>query len=742
MEHASFLDFLNAGSLSFTPFCVIDGAERAFETELFTSGRTMRISCRYADGFTDELYLTRDTSRGILCRRLFTNRSGKAIHLTELGLRIGGITFGKNPKKDYFYHNENPRIYQRLTFPVDYSRTVADANDTEYDLTAGNRWADPGVVDDRIGRSPYQPFPAIHVGNYETNHGIVHGTLSQKLFYHNYLLSHENDTVTMDIYSSFKAIAYLDMADGRTLTDEWWLGSTENAGDIERVFEDYTAVLRTRLPANYGATNINRNAMVWGSWNDGNFRNISEEMLLKEASYLAENVPIVKWFQLDDGYAVDTPPAFGLGMPYEGEAGVDYNKFPNGLKHYSDAVRALGLRPALWIGGLCAKKTKIGREKPEWFCDYSFRLTDQSPLDVSKPVVRDYITHALDVLLTEYGFDAVKHDFWSYAFEDSHDLLANKTESGYYYRDWWLKEMRRRLPSDGYLQTGCDIVMGNPFLGEFFTNYRYGIDIGNGNWENVRTNFLWGIACFATHTGDLIVPNSDSVGLFPGLDDTDAMFALNYCLVTHSMVEIAGNLSKCDPENPRLKILRKAVCNVNNGQDVYLANYNYRAGVAPLPSTLYFKTPHFSVLEGNKNLPCATVGLFNTGDAELDVKFRAGDLGLDESAEYELLNVWTQEQYAAGENGEFAFELPVHGSMLLAVIKKGETVLADADIQVVKAEAAGDALEVTFGYKAPAELKFTKEVKAVTVKGEPAAFRNEGGFCKLTVDADSYRFVF
>ena len=101
--------------------------------------------------------------------------------------------------------------------------------------------------------------------------------------------------------------------------------------------------------------------------------------------------------------------------------------------------------------------------------------------------------------------------------------------------------------------------MGNPFLGEYFTNYRYGIDIGSGNWDYVKTNFLWGAACFATHTSDLFVPNSDSVGLFPGLNDTEAMFCLNYCLTSHTMVEIAGKLSEADPESPRFRTLKKAV---------------------------------------------------------------------------------------------------------------------------------------------------------------------------------------
>ena len=106
--------------------------------------------------------------------------------------------------------------------------------------------------------------------------------------------------------------------------------------------------------------------------------------------------------------------------------------------------------------------------------------------------------------------------------------------------------------TDEKLRRILDSLGGKPC---YFTNYRYGIDIGSGNWDFVKTNYLWGMACFATHTGDIFVPNSDSVGLFPGLSDTEAMFCLNYCLVTHTMVEIAGKLSE-HADSPRIPILR------------------------------------------------------------------------------------------------------------------------------------------------------------------------------------------
>ena len=707
------------GSLELLPFFVTK-AGKVFPSEInsVSGNGTLHISAIYPAGEKDDFYFVTSAREEITCRRVFRNK-GEAQDICELGLQLKGITFGKIPREDYFYHNENPRIYEKMGIPVDFDRVnKSNVKDFGFDELAGNRWADPGVVHERIGRSPYQPFPAIVVSNYNAAKGVVHGTLSQKLFFHNYLVSHEKGTVTLEIFSGFKDIAFMSCPAGKNLVDEWYLGATDDAADLERVFANYIAVLEKHLPPLYGSTDINRTSMVWGSWNDGISRKISEEMLLKEARFLKENFPTVRWIQVDDGYAVHVPPAHGLGMPYEGEEGVDHQKFPRGLRAYTDEIRKIGLRPAVWIGGFCPKHAPIYQDHPEWFINYDYRVKDTAPLDVSQEEVRNYISHALDTFFFEYGFEGMKHDFWSYAFEDSHDLLKNKEHSGYEYRTWWLQEIRKRIPADGYLQTGCDIVMGNPFLAEYFTNYRYGIDIGSGHWDYVKTNFLWGAACFALHTTHLFVPNSDSVGLFPGLNDTEAMFCLNYCLATHSMVEIAGKLSESAPDNPRLKTLKKAVCNPNNGQEVFLGDYNYRDKDHLIPRIIYFKTPHFSKEEGNSLMPLRTAGLFNIEEDPIEVKFTASTFGLP-AGSYLVTDVWSGETCALGDG--FSVKLEPHGSRLYAITAADRVCLLDANMRIN----SFDGSTVEFDYPGTAELLLTREVRKITAEGTAIPFETE-----------------
>ena len=722
-----FFSQLKCGDIKIKPCVVKENGEKFFpeyKSSLNEKAGTLSLITQYKDEFRDSLYFNFSKDE-ITCRRCFDNISEKNLAIKELCVVFSGIDFGENSADDYYYHNENPRVYMQMTFRIDHYPSSSDAKSSDFDIMAGNRWHDEGVIHPRAGCSPNQPFPAILFSNYNTKTGLVHGSLSQKVFYHNYSFCHTDEGIEVEAYSSFKTISHMDVIPGKVLIDEWYIGRTQDADNLEKIFERYANVLRKKLPANYGKTYINRDNMVWGSWNDGIRRSVTEEMVLREAQYLKENFPTVKWIQLDDGYAADAVRlniAHGLGMVYEGEDGVDKEKFPDGIRSYTDKIREIGLRPAIWIGGFCPKETKIYREHPEWFFDYDYRVTYTAPLDVSIKEVREYMEDAINVLCRQYGFDAVKHDFWSYAFEDTLPLLLNKEKSGYEYRDWWLKTIRDAIPSDGYMQTGCDIVMGNPFLGEYFTNYRYGIDIGGGNWENVVTNFLWGVACFALHIGDLFVPNSDSIGMLPGLMDDEAYFCINYCLVTHSMVEIAGLLSKAE-HNERYRMLKKAACNPNNGQDIYFIGYNYRDKNCYAPEIIYFNTPHFSRVEKSEVMPVKTVGLFNLTEESKMLSFSPEDMGLP-AGEYVLTNVWTGEQHKF--NGEVSFNVRKHASMLLAVNKNDKIQLYDANIRINKAviESNSMILETDYAVK-DVEMFFSEKVNKVTLNGKNIEFTSK-----------------
>lgn len=680
--------------------------------------------------FSDDIYLYNHGDY-FTAKRVFTNKSDKTLKLLELGFSFNGILFNNNPNGDYFYSAENSRIYGTMTFPLDYKRSEDDAMNIEFDVQANNRWADPGVVSERINRSPYQPFPAILISNYNSKIGLVHGTLSQEVFYHNYLVGHNENGAYLKVFSSFKGVEYLELESGRTIFDEWYFGKCENAEDIECVFSEYIKVLRTKLPPNY-SNKINQDNVVWGSWNDGISRSISEETLLNEAKALKKYFPTVKWLQIDDGYSTYKI-ANAMCMPYAGDKEFNYERFPKGLKHCADEIRKLGLRPALWIGGLCSHDTLIYKEHPEWFVDYSIRLTGQSPLDPSQKEVRNYMSKALDKLVLEYGFDGVKQDFWSYPYEDSADLYKNKNVSGYQMRKWWLGEIRKRLPQDAHFVAVGDLVMGNIFLSQFYTNYRYCIDIGKGIWENIKTSMYWGVGCFSLHLGDLFIPNSDGIAYLKQLSFDEFMHWTNFVVITRSLVELGGKYSEEDGTSERFKVIKKAVNCVNNGQDVHYAQFNYRDKGMAMPNVIYIDGPLFTANETNDSLPYKTVGLFNPNDEEKTITISSDDFNLKEG-NYVLTDVWSGERYDFNKKS-YSITLRPRASQLLNLSKVNKVAIYDSNVKLSNVKVHKNSITANLEYGDSVEMIVSKKPKKVIHNGELTDFTYEND--KLLFNAKS-----
>ena len=657
----------------------------------------------------------------IIVKRTLKNISKEILRINELEFDFYNLSFGGKQEEDYYYSVELPKFYRQFTFSVDENRTRDSIQESKFDEKGNNKWIDASSFHRRINRSGDQPFPAILISNYQAKTGVVHGSLSQDVFYHNYIVTHERG-LELKVFSSFMNTDYIELNSGESLTDEWYFGLTNDADNIEKIFEKYTNRLRERLLGAYGCRNINRRDMVWGSWNDGVWRDISEKMLVDEARALKEHFPTVKWLQIDDGYATFNEKPHGLGVPYEGEIGVDKQKFPNGLKDFTDKIREIGLRPAIWIGGTVPNKTKLYQDHPEWFMGDMLCGIDSYVLDVSREDVREYMCSAIDTMLTEYKFEGLKHDFWSYPFESAKRFYKKKSKSGYQYRNWWLTEVRKRLPEDGYMQTGCAIAMGNPFLGKYYNNYRYGIDIGEGDWENIKTLFTWGAACLATHTGDLFIPNSDSFGFFPNLPNNVFMFWTNFLLITRTAVELSGRFTKEENlQSPRFPILKKATCNPNNGQDVYFVDFDYRKKDA-VPEIFYLKTSLFAS-EENESLPMRTVALFNMSQESKQYVLTLKDLDLDKG-EYVITDVWNEEMVEF--DSQITFTVGAEQSRLFSITKKNKFALYDANIRLTNVRVENDSIVANTDYGAEAECTFENMPCKIIFNEHELPFKRKG----------------
>jgi hypothetical protein len=215
--------------------------------------------------------------------------------------------------------------------------------------------------------------------------------------------------------------------------------------------------------------------------------------------------------------------------------------------------------------------------------------------------------------------------------------------------------------------------------------------------------------------------------MFPGLSDTDAEFCVNFILITRTMVELAGRFTIADKDDRRFKMLKKATCHINNGQDVYFADYDYRVDGA-LPEILYIKTPHFSK-DTSDIAPLRTVAVFNISDDDgvKKVISREG-LGLAEG-EYILTDVWSGERLAL--NGKCEILLDAHASRLFSVNKLESAVILDSNVELCGMRFADGVFEATLTYPYDCELTLTKKPTSVSVNGEPVDFTIDGKVLKF-----------
>ena len=140
------------------------------------------------------------------------------------------------------------------------------------------------------------------------------------------------------------------------------------------------------------------------------FRNINEEIILRDLNALDSISESVSIFQIDDGFQS------AVGDWTE----VNKEKFPHGLKYIADEIHKKGYLAGLWLAPFYVQftskvvkyhkdwliKTEKGGNEfgtPNWGGTYT--------LDICNEGARAYIKNFFDVILNDWGFDMVKLDF-------------------------------------------------------------------------------------------------------------------------------------------------------------------------------------------------------------------------------------------------------------------------------------------------------------------------------------------
>ncbi len=146
---------------------------------------------------------------------------------------------------------------------------------------------------------------------------------------------------------------------------------------------------------------------VYNTWEPFQ-KNIDEKLVMELAKVAADAG--MKEFVIDDGW-----------QDNYGDYGINYKKFPNGLKPVFDYIKSLGMKPGLWISvGSASSASKVYHEHPEWFVrDKNGNLANlhlDTPGDEIRSACystgwKNYINGILLKLAVDYGLEYMKLDF-------------------------------------------------------------------------------------------------------------------------------------------------------------------------------------------------------------------------------------------------------------------------------------------------------------------------------------------
>ncbi len=146
---------------------------------------------------------------------------------------------------------------------------------------------------------------------------------------------------------------------------------------------------------------------VYNTWEPFN-KNIDEKLVMELAKAAADAG--MKEFIIDDGW-----------QDSYGDWGIDYKKFPNGLKPVFDYIKSLGMKPGLWVSvGSASSGSQVFKNHPDWFVRDKNQNFANLHIDNAGSEIRsacystgwkDYIKEVLLKLAVDYGLEYLKLDF-------------------------------------------------------------------------------------------------------------------------------------------------------------------------------------------------------------------------------------------------------------------------------------------------------------------------------------------
>lgn len=411
-------------------------------------------------------------------------------------------------------------------------------------------------VEGEFGRSEDFPFPAIFF-THRDGGTLMMATLSQERCVPVWRLKREGRSLRMEAADHFSGIPAIPVAPGSEFSTERWLILYTPGGATEAIDEYYRLLSkRFRFP---GRDSCLREEVAWGSYNfnrrpRGCF-DINHDYILANARALSKITRKPFWVYPDLGYGPGKSQergAFchmdGVELFYPGsKESYDRKLFPKGMRGFTDAVRRLGGKCAIWSG--CTRiwqQSRMAQEHPDWLMPL-FRdgpgYRDGASLDYSIPEVRQHARACWDRIFNDWGFMGIKMDFWDYCFVINEMEYRHKDRTAVELRNQSLQDMRDFMPKGGFILA----VGGNVFTGRYVEACRMSFDTGDAWWVVHRDAVdLSVMSLFYRH--DCLLGDPDAFCWNPSITLRENRTAATLGLMSGAMCELGGDLTHLKPE--------------------------------------------------------------------------------------------------------------------------------------------------------------------------------------------------
>jgi hypothetical protein len=527
-----------------------------------------------------------------------------------------------------------------------------------------------------LGWSEDQVFPGLFIGGRVEPCGLLVAAASQERFHLIYRLRGGDGVArwSFEIEELPAGVEDLELVPGETIYGEKIFFGITDTHDPQQATCHYDDVLRTaRLYERRESDNPLPQQRIYCSWNYDFFEKITEADLFQQIPVLKKHFPSVRFLQLDDGYQRNY--AHGhhamIDFLYETSEPFDISKFPSGPRGLVERVKAEGFRPAIWLGLHAESNSPMIQAHPDWvLCDDGGRPMQTGRycvLDPSVQGVRAYLEAVAKTVFDDWGFEGLKLDFSTHAFEGKRTRFRYPGKTALEWRRWLVDLFRRYLPVDGFFGWCVVAGTGNPLQAAGGADYfRCAIDIGEGTWDLVCK-----IASLCANTqmlmqGRPILPNIDSIGWSRNFTVTEWQTWLNLCAVTGAALEVSGDLTKLD--EPKLQRLNHTLELSDPSRRVWCADISYDKVNYP---------PSLWVAQGEKD---TLLAVFNWSDDPAAIIHSSSWLSQLLETNPTAWDAWTNEVSNILLSG---VAIPPHGSILLRICERGR-MTAEKTISILK----------------------------------------------------------